>query len=106
MKFWSPKALLLDSKKDFTKERIGLMKLKDAEVVQDQARWLGRRVKRREDPHLLTGASRYLADLVRPGILHAAFLRSPYAHARIRAMDASRARSMPGVQAVLTGADL
>ena len=47
-----------------------------------------------------------MADLVRPGMLHAAFLRSPHAHARIRAIDAAAARSTPGVAAVLTGPDL
>ena len=82
------------------------MKLKDVETVQGQTSWLGRRVKRREDPQLLTGTARYLADLTRPGMLYAAFLRSPYAHARIRSLDAGRARAMPGVYAVLTGADL
>lgn len=68
--------------------------------------WLGRPVKRREDPELLTGSGRYLGDLVRPGMLHAAFLRSPYPHARIKAIDVAAARQMPGVHAVLTGADL
>jgi carbon-monoxide dehydrogenase large subunit len=77
-----------------------------AAFTQSQARWLGRRVKRREDPELLTGAGHFLADLVRPGMLYAAFLRSPYAHARIRSIDVDRARHMRGVHAVLTGADL
>jgi len=70
------------------------------------ASWVGQSLKRREDPELLTGKARYIADLTRPGMLHAAFLRSPHAHARIRAIDADAARRLPGVHAVLTGADL
>jgi carbon-monoxide dehydrogenase large subunit len=69
-------------------------------------RWVGQSLKRREDPELLTGRGTYIGDVVRPGMLHAAFLRSPYPHAAIRAIDAARARAMPGVRAVLTGADL
>ncbi|MEA2660896.1 MAG: hypothetical protein QOH08_468, partial [Chloroflexota bacterium] len=53
-----------------------------------------------------TGRAAYTADLDVPGALEAAFLRSPYPHARIRAIDASRARALPGVHAVLTGADV
>ena len=68
--------------------------------------WVGRRMRRREDAELLTGRGRFIGDLTRPGMLHAVFLRSPYPHARIGAIDAERARSMPGVHAVLTGADL
>ncbi|MGH2823079.1 MAG: xanthine dehydrogenase family protein molybdopterin-binding subunit, partial [Thermoleophilaceae bacterium] len=55
---------------------------------------------------LLTGRGRFVGDLHRPGMLHAAFLRSPYPHARIDSIDAEAARDMPGVHAVLTGADL
>ncbi|MGH2716660.1 MAG: xanthine dehydrogenase family protein molybdopterin-binding subunit [Thermoleophilaceae bacterium] len=61
---------------------------------------------RREDAELLTGRGRFVGDLHRPGMLHAAFLRSPYPHARIDSIDAEAARDMPGVHAVLTGADL
>jgi carbon-monoxide dehydrogenase large subunit len=68
--------------------------------------WIGKRVARREDPELLTGNGRYAGDLVRPGMLHAAFLRSPFPHAEIRSIDADEARRMPGVHAVLTGDDL
>ncbi|MGH2798932.1 MAG: xanthine dehydrogenase family protein molybdopterin-binding subunit [Thermoleophilaceae bacterium] len=69
-------------------------------------RWVGRRMPRREDAELLTGRGRFVGDLHRPGMLHAAFLRSPYPHARIDSIDAEAARDMPGVHAVLTGADL
>ena len=69
-------------------------------------RLLGARVERLEDPRLLTGRGRYLADIERPGMLHAAFVRSPHAHARIRGVDAAAARDLRGVAAVLTAADL
>src|SRR5918999_2341042 len=61
---------------------------------------------RREDGELLTGRGRFIGDLQRPGMLHGAFLRSPYAHARIEAIDTQPALSMHGIHAVLTGADL
>ena len=70
------------------------------------ASWVGQSLRRREDPELLTGKARYIADLTQPGMLHAAFLRSPHAHARIGLIDASAARRLAGVHAVLTGADL
>jgi CO/xanthine dehydrogenase Mo-binding subunit len=53
-----------------------------------------------------TGAAKYIADLVVPGALHAAFVRSPYPHARIVSVDPSRAQNLAGVRAVLTGADV
>ncbi|MGH9015594.1 MAG: xanthine dehydrogenase family protein molybdopterin-binding subunit [Acidimicrobiia bacterium] len=61
---------------------------------------------RKEDPALLTGEARYVDDLVVPGALHAKIVRSPYAHARISSVDTAGAAAMPGVVAVLTGADL
>jgi CO/xanthine dehydrogenase Mo-binding subunit len=54
----------------------------------------------------VTGRARYVTDLSQPGMLHAALLRSPHAHARIRSIDASAARAEPGVHAVVTSADL
>jgi carbon-monoxide dehydrogenase large subunit len=68
--------------------------------------WVGRRMLRREDAELLTGRGRFIGDLGRPGMVHAVFLRSPYPHARILSIDTSRALALPGVHAVLTGADL
>src|SRR6185437_2401243 len=53
-----------------------------------------------------TGAARYTADLVVPRALQAGFVRSPYPHARIVSVDTARARSLEGVRAVLTGADI
>jgi 2-furoyl-CoA dehydrogenase large subunit len=67
--------------------------------------WVGRPLPRKEDARLLSGRGRYVDDLVRPAQLHAAMLRSPHAHARIVALDASAAAAVPGVHAVLTGAD-
>ena len=69
-------------------------------------RMVGARVKRSEDPRLLTGRGRYVDDVRLPGMLHAAFLRSPLAHARITRIDARAARELPGVTAVYTGEDL
>ena len=69
--------------------------------------WLGQSVERVEDAALLTGGGRYIDDLgVKPGTLHAAILRSPYAHADILSIDAEAARALPGVVAVLVGSDV
>jgi carbon-monoxide dehydrogenase large subunit len=67
---------------------------------------IGARTKRNEDPRLLTGRALFIDDLDLPGMVHVAFLRSPYAHARILGIDASRARQREGVIAVYTAADL
>ena len=69
------------------------------------ARVFGSGIRRREDPRLLTGTARYTADLTLPGMVHAAILRSPHAHARLRGIDTSAAKRAPGVVAVFTGAD-
>ncbi|MGN0125574.1 MAG: xanthine dehydrogenase family protein molybdopterin-binding subunit [Rhodococcus sp. (in: high G+C Gram-positive bacteria)] len=67
---------------------------------------LGRARRRKEDEHLITGRTRWTDNIVLPGMLHAAILRSPVAHARITGLDVSEARGKPGVVAVYTGADL
>ncbi len=67
---------------------------------------VGTRVKRKEDPRLLTGRASYVEDLVFPGMVWAAIVRSPYAHATLRHVDTAAAARHPGVLAVLTGADL
>jgi aerobic carbon-monoxide dehydrogenase large subunit len=69
-------------------------------------RYTGTSVRRSEDLRILTGSGRYVDDVKLPGMLHAAFVRSPLAHARVLAVDASAAQALPGVVAVLTGADL
>src|ERR1700746_1212409 len=66
---------------------------------------VGQPVTRLEDARLLTGHGRYQDDTNLPGQLHAMFLRSPHAHARIRAIDTAAAGTAPGVRAVYTGAD-
>ncbi len=67
---------------------------------------LGQAVTRKEDARLVTGRGRFTDDGPPPGCVHAVFLRSPHAHARIRSLDCTQARSMPGVLAVVTGAEL
>ena len=69
-------------------------------------RVFGNREKRLEDPALLRGRGRFVDDLRLPGALHAAFLRSPFAHAAIRGIDAAAALALPGVHAVYTMDDL
>ncbi|MBO0831161.1 MAG: carbon monoxide dehydrogenase, partial [Actinobacteria bacterium] len=69
-------------------------------------RYTGASIKRSEDPRILTGAGRYVDDIKLPGMLHAAFVRSPLAHARVLKVNVSAAQALPGVVAVLTGADL
>jgi carbon-monoxide dehydrogenase large subunit len=75
-----------------------------AEIVAE--RYTGASIKRSEDPRILTGAGRYVDDIKLPGMLHAAFVRSPMAHAGLLSVDVSAAQALPGVVAVLTGADL
>ena len=70
------------------------------------AKHFGARVARLEDPALLTGRGRFVDDIRLVGALHACFVRSPHAHAKIRSIEASAARVMPGVHAVLTADDL
>lgn len=67
---------------------------------------VGKRVRRNEDPRLLTGKALFVDDVSLPEMAHVAFLRSPYAHARIRAVHMDRARARPGVIAVYSAADL
>src|SRR3954470_1699936 len=68
--------------------------------------YIGRRHPRVEDPELVRGKGRFVDDLNPPGLLEAAFLRSPPAHGLIRSIDTSAARPLPGVHAVYTLADL
>jgi carbon-monoxide dehydrogenase large subunit len=68
--------------------------------------WFGRPVERKEDPALLKGEGRFVDDIHLPATLHAAFVRSPYAHAKIGNIDKAAALALPGVHAVLVFADL
>ena len=67
---------------------------------------VGSRIKRREDPRLIMGRGTYVDDIQLPRMTYAAILRSPYAHARIRSINVDKAKALPGVVAVMTGADL
>ena len=67
---------------------------------------VGQSVPQLEGDEKLTGKAQYIADLDRPGMLHAAILQSPHAHARIRGYDLAAARALPGVRAIVTGDDL
>jgi aerobic carbon-monoxide dehydrogenase large subunit len=67
---------------------------------------IGRRLPRKEDGRLLTGRGTFVDDITLPGMLHVAFVRSPIARGRIRSIDTSVAREMPGVTAVMTAADI
>ena len=69
-------------------------------------RFVGQSVPRKEDPRLLTGRGRYTDDVELPRMLHAHFVRSDIARAKIIRLDVSAARQLPGVVAVLTGEDL
>ena len=66
---------------------------------------IGQPVSRFEDPRLLRGGGRYVDDIALPGMVYGVVLRSPHAHARIRAIDTAAAKAAPGVLAALTGAD-
>ena len=67
---------------------------------------IGASIRRVEDPPLITGKGCYVDDITLPGMLHMAVLRSPYAHAKIRAIDTSAAKAIKGVALVVTGPEL
>ena len=67
---------------------------------------VGASMRRKEDPRLLTGRGRFVADIALPQMLHVAFVRSPFAHARVVGIDTTAARAVPGVTAVVTASDL
>jgi len=69
-------------------------------------KYVGQPITRNEDPRLLTGQALFVDDVQIPGMLHAAFLRSEYAHARLKSIDVSAARKRPGVVAVYTAEDM
>jgi len=70
------------------------------------AKYIGKPMKRKEDPRLIQGLAHYVDDIRLPGMLYMAVVRSPYAHAKIRSIEGSKAKSAPGVVAVLTSEDL
>ena len=67
---------------------------------------VGKRVRRREDPRLITGTATYVDDIKMPGMHHACILRSPHAAARIKSLNVQPAAGHPGVVAIYTGADV
>src|SRR3954468_18544108 len=67
---------------------------------------IGARVRRKEDPRLITGSSLYTDDLQLAGMAHVVFLRSPFAHANLKSVDTTAAKSAPGVIAVYTNDEL
>jgi carbon-monoxide dehydrogenase large subunit len=77
----------------------------DYRATAGVGRFVGQRVARREDARLVTGRGRYVDDVVLPGMLHATFLRSNFARARVTRLDVSAARALDGVVAVFTGED-
>ncbi len=76
------------------------------DVRTAKKKFVGQRITRNEDPRLLTGQALFVDDVHLPGMLHAAFLRSDYAHARILSIDVSAARQRVGVVAVYTAEDM
>jgi carbon-monoxide dehydrogenase large subunit len=75
-------------------------------VADTRTPYVGRAMKRVEDPRLIKGIGTYTDDIRLPGLLHAMILRSPHAHARVVSIDTAAAKALPGVTAVLTGADV
>jgi carbon-monoxide dehydrogenase large subunit len=80
--------------------------LKETPQTTEAVGGMGHSVKRKEDPRFIRGQGEYIDDLVLPGMLWLDIVRSPYAHATIKGIDASEALKIPGVLAVITGADL
>jgi carbon-monoxide dehydrogenase large subunit len=75
-------------------------------MATTEERLFGKAIKRREDPRFITGRGTYVDDVKLPGMTYAAFVRSPHAHAKIKSIDAAKAKKMPGVLAVYTGQDV
>ncbi len=69
-------------------------------------KYIGKSVKRVEDKRFITGKGKYTDDIILPGMTYAAFVRSPYSHAKIKKVDIAAAKKMPGVIAIFTGADV
>src|SRR5258705_11752276 len=75
-------------------------------VDSKSPKYVGKRIKRTEDPRLIKGLAHYVDDIRLPDTLHVAFVRSMYAHARINGIDTTAAANSPGVVAVYTGKDI
>src|SRR5205814_2777819 len=99
-------ALRLPAKPPSRATRRGRTAMADTTTQPIAQRFVGESVKRSEDVRILTGIGSYVDDIQLPGMLHAAFLRSPLAHARILSVDVSAARQLPGVVVAMTGEDV
>src|SRR3546814_6851707 len=75
-------------------------------MTSQDNKWIGKRTIRPDGADKVTGRAAYAADTTMPGMLWGRILRSPHPHARIRSIDTSKAAALPGVKAVMTGADL
>ena len=87
-----------------TKGKDFLKRSRQKEGPRPEYSWIGKNMKRVEDPRLLTGQGKYIDDIQVQNMAHAAVLGSPYAHAKIVAIDTSKAEALPGVILVMTGA--
>jgi carbon-monoxide dehydrogenase large subunit len=76
------------------------------EPAPSSQKWVGQALRRKEDPRMITGKGRYVDDMVVPGMLYMAVVRSQFGHARINSIDASGALALPGIHGVFTGEDL
>lgn len=77
------------------------------ELVKEEPKlWMGQPLKRKEDPRLITGLGKFVDDLKLPGMAYASILRSPYAHAKIKSINTSKAEKLPGVVYLLTGEEV
>ena len=88
-----------------TRERHYIPKSRQREKPKSKYFAIGHSMKRVEDTRLLTGSGTYADDVSLPNMAHAAVLRSPHAHARIKSIDKSKAEALPGVLCVMTGAE-
>jgi carbon-monoxide dehydrogenase large subunit len=85
---------------------LGLVESSVQVAVKAQSRLVGTPIKRFEDPKFITGRAAFVDDIRPAGVLYARFVRSPYAHARIKSVDTQEALTLPGIKCVLKGADL
>ena len=77
-----------------------------ATTVTNIEKLVGKRIRRKEDPRLITGTATYVEDIKLPGMHHAVIVRSPHGAANVKGIDISKAAALPGVAAVFTGADI
>ena len=77
-----------------------------ATTITKTEKLVGKKIRRREDPRLITGTATYLDDIKMPGMHHAIVVRSPHAAAKIKGIDTKAAAGLPGVVAIFTGADV